>query len=395
MPLGRDEPPFSVDELRAEGARGAEAGAVLPAAEAVPGRGAGRGGEVGAFAREVGAQLVVGMDLLRPLGVAELPVAVDEREERGPLRERRGGLALEPQVGEAAVDDPAELVLERPLALQLDCVHAVRVDEERAGRAVRRGVDLRMRQQEAHRALLAGGESDAGVDRTVLREVRHGVVGGLGVRAAGRNVHREAHLAVGREVLDVEREPPGAGEVERASALGRIEAQAARPLGAAHAQPDGARALAHNLRAVDGDEAARGEGKGRLDRVDRVDRRSFRFFRFFRSFRPVRRRRRTWRGGAFVVRLVDEPPRHGGEDEEDEKDLHGFGGEEGRAISGNRGARRRCASCRRRRSRQSASRFQKARRRAVLRRNGRPQRTRRLPAARLRSGSSRRCASSG
>ena len=60
----------------------------------------------------------------------------------------------------------------------------------------------------------------------------------------------------GREVLDVEREPPGAGKVERAAALGRIEAQAAAPLGAAHAQPDGVRSFAHDLRAVDGDEAA-------------------------------------------------------------------------------------------------------------------------------------------
>ena len=99
----------------------------------------------------------------------------------------------------------------------------------------------------------------------VLGEVRDGVVSGLGVRPAAGEVHREAHLAVAREVLDIDSEEACAREVERAAALRRVEAQPAGPLGARHAEDDGVFVLLLHLRAVHGAERAGGEGEGGFD----------------------------------------------------------------------------------------------------------------------------------
>ena len=156
------------------------------------------------------------MDLFGPFAVLVLSVDIDEREVFVPhagdlfigLR-----LAFEPEVRETAVDQPLDLVrLERPLHFEFN-----RVDFRRVQRpfdipaALRRREKRRVRQVEAHRALLARIQADAGVDLAV-RQVdvaRAGLV-----FAAARDVHGQPHLTVLREVFDVHREIFGAGEVE-------------------------------------------------------------------------------------------------------------------------------------------------------------------------------------
>ena len=91
------------------------------------------------------------------------------------------------------------------------------------------------------------------------------MVGGLGVGATTGKMHREAHLAVAREILDIDGEKARAGEVERAAAFRRIEAEPARPLGARHAQANCVLALLLHLRAMHGAKRAGGEGEGRFD----------------------------------------------------------------------------------------------------------------------------------
>ena len=60
----------------------------------------------------------------------------------------------------------------------------VRVNRVHALRTVRIAVDIHMRQQEHHRALLTGIEGDARVDGPVLRQDRRGMVIRVGDDAA-------------------------------------------------------------------------------------------------------------------------------------------------------------------------------------------------------------------
>ncbi|MBQ5568633.1 MAG: hypothetical protein IIT41_05260 [Oscillospiraceae bacterium] len=114
-----------------------------------------------------------------------------------------------------------------------------------------------MRQQEAHRALLAGVEAYAGVDGPVLLRDGRGVVAGVALGHAGGDVHRETRLPRLRKVLDVDREPLRGREVERAATVTRLDAQAARPFGARHPKPHRRSALAHHLRTMNRNEPPR------------------------------------------------------------------------------------------------------------------------------------------
>ena len=213
--------------------------------------------------------------------------------------------------------------------MELDGVDVARVDEKRTGNALWRGVDVGVRQKKAHRSLFAWIEGDAGIDGAVLREVGDGVVGGFGVGSAAGDVHGEAHLAVAGKVLDIDGEPLAAGEVQRATAFGRVEAQAAGPLGAGHAEGDGDLAIAPDFRAVDGLERNGAEGESRLDRR----RGRFRFRNGGRGFLDrflmgqlifnFGNRRRH--GGIVSESAVERPsqPSQGDEDENDKTDFHG------------------------------------------------------------------------
>ena len=156
----RDEPPLAVHLLRAEMACRLQLRTVCPSAVLVP------------FARrvfqrtslfgEVGAQLVVRMDLVLPLTMRELSEPVDEREipGRGHMsREVRG--SRQPHVGYAAVDQSGKLTFVRPhdeeshacYAVGVQCLHALRPGRVRIYEIVR--------QLQLHRSLLPGIDGNA------------------------------------------------------------------------------------------------------------------------------------------------------------------------------------------------------------------------------------------
>ena len=211
-----DEIPFPVVFHGVEAAGRLVFRAVRPAAEAIPGRG-GRGlFQLGKLFLVILFQILVGVDLLRPVEVFVLTVFIDERKivvaHAGdfPLDFR---LSLQSQIREAAVDETGNFVrLERPLHFEFD-----RVDLRRVERppdilaAVRSGEERGVRQIEPHRALFAGIQADAGVD---LAQRQIHMARALAAVLAARDVHREAKLAVFGEVFDVHREIFGAGKVE-------------------------------------------------------------------------------------------------------------------------------------------------------------------------------------
>src|SRR5579863_8502730 len=93
MTVGVHEPPFAIDLLRPEEARGLELRAGSRAAVFVPTRWFGLRGHLLRFPIAIGGQIVEGLDFAGPILVAVLAEGVDERTERvgiGDKGRRRG-----------------------------------------------------------------------------------------------------------------------------------------------------------------------------------------------------------------------------------------------------------------------------------------------------------------
>ena len=250
VPLRRHEPPFAVDLLGAEVPGRLQLRTRRPAAEAVPGFG--RGMKMRELRLEVGGEILVIANLELPIRVCELSVLVDERHV---LLRRNGAsgvrFSFKPKIGEAEIRKILPLLLVRPLHLEGDFRHVVRVDHIRATRVRGRAVDLGMGEQELHRPLLARVESDARVDGPVLPEDRRRVIPRVAARAARGDVHREPPLPRLRQVLDIDGQILRPGEV---LSRRRRPLESSPPFGAVQHEDDVIRPLLLHPRLVHGSE---------------------------------------------------------------------------------------------------------------------------------------------
>ena len=180
MPRGGHEPPFSIDLLHAEVSRRLELRSLRPTAVLIP-RARGMF-EIEPLVTEVFRQLGFIMNLVLPLPVCVLSKPVNKRqvEIRRDLA-RIIGRAREAHVREPQIEEARELSLVRPGHRKGDVRDRRRIECLDAFRPRRRGIDVRMRQLELERRLLAG----------IQRNRSPGVTFG------GLDLHADALLMVG------------------------------------------------------------------------------------------------------------------------------------------------------------------------------------------------------
>ena len=169
--------------------------------------------------------------------MAVLSVVVDEREVVfcGGNCAVRLRFTFQTEVRETAVDEDFPFGFERPLQFEFNSVDCGSVERGAEIASVfRRGEERSVWQIEPHRAFFARIESDSGVHRT-QREID--VTGTCLVASAAGNVHGETHLAIRREVFDVDCEEACFGEVEFFS-CGRSDQRARIPFRRARDETD-------------------------------------------------------------------------------------------------------------------------------------------------------------
>ena len=114
-------------------------------------------------------ELLVAVDLLRPVGVDVLAVTVDERQ----VILGAGDLLVvlrfpfQADIGDSAVDQVLPGKLERPLKLEFDRIDLRGVEHAHVLAAFGSEEERCVRQVDAHRALFTRIQADAGIDLAV------------------------------------------------------------------------------------------------------------------------------------------------------------------------------------------------------------------------------------